>query len=158
MIPFSRQLRHAVMEDDPMAFKMRFPSQQYGLTYIYNVTHHVGCNADKCPNQADDVALVQFFLKETMPKVAPLNSQWGLPKVTGQFDAVTGFWIYHSQNGKPGMDGIVSPAKGVVYGADAWLIAKLNYHFKMHFPERFDRLAEERELPLTLRASLKLAA
>lgn len=142
-----------------MAYKMAFRSQQYGLTYIYNVTKHVGWDPDKCPNLPDDVALVQFFLRELMPKMGPRTAAvCGLPAVTSRFDAGTGFWIYHLQQGTTGMDGIISPAKGVLYGGDAWLISKLNYHFKKHFPQRFDRLADEPDLPLTLRATLRIAA
>ncbi|MCW5965088.1 MAG: hypothetical protein KIT83_13700 [Bryobacterales bacterium] len=141
-----------------MAFKMNFRSTQHGLSYIYNVSRHVGADVDRCPNLHDDVALVQFLFKEVMPKIAPVNSQWGLPKVTGQFDAVTGFWIYQSQRAAQTRDGVVSPAKGVSYGVDAWLIAKLNYQFKQQFPQRFERLADDLELPLSLRASLKFAA
>jgi hypothetical protein len=43
MNPISRRLRDAVQEDDPRGFQMRFPSQQYGLTSMDNVTHPVGC-------------------------------------------------------------------------------------------------------------------
>lgn len=141
-----------------MAFKMNIRSTQFGLSYIYNVSRHVGADVDRCANLHDDVALVQFLFKEVMPKVAPVNSQWGLPKVTGQFDAATGFWIYHAQSGGSTRDGIVSPAKGVTYGVDAWMISKLNYQFKQHFPQRFERLADDPELPMSLRASLKFAA
>jgi hypothetical protein len=58
----------------------------------------------------------------------------GVPQLTGQFDAATGFWIFHVQHslkrqiGGQIVDGVVSPAHGSHYapGGGIWTIVILN--------------------------------
>ncbi|MBL8179171.1 MAG: hypothetical protein JNK48_31130 [Bryobacterales bacterium] len=141
-----------------MACKLRFNQPNQGLNFIYNVSAHVG-DARTCPNLSDDVQLVQFFIKELIPKFDPGGGRKikELPRVNGQFDAVTGFWIYNVQSSNEDVvqvDGIVSPAKGVMYGVKAWTIAGLNYKYKQFFPEKFDKLHLNPELSPALRAAI----
>lgn len=141
-----------------MACRLKFSQTNQGLNFIYNVSGHVG-DARSCPNAPDDVQLVQFFIKELIPKFDPAGGRKikELPRVTGQFDALTGFWIYNVQSSNEEVvqvDGIISPAKGVMYGVKAWTIAGLNYKYKQFFPDRFEKLHLNPELSPTLRASI----
>ena len=128
------------------------------MSFIYNITSHVG-GQRTCPNQADDVMLAQFFMREVVAKIAPDRTVRELPQVNGKMDAITAFWIYHCQNVEGGsmqIDGIMSPAKGLTYGSRAWLISVLNFHYKKYFPDKFDKLADHHEFSPSLRASLKV--
>lgn len=141
-----------------MACKLRINPPSQGLNFIYNVSSHVG-DARTCPNLKDDVQLVQFLLREVVPKLDPTGGRkiQELPRPSGQFDVLTGFWIYNMQSSNEDIvtvDGIVSPAKGVSYGSKAWLIAGLNFKYKQFFPDRFEKLHLHPELSPTLRASL----
>lgn len=141
-----------------MACKLKINPPNQGMSFLYNVTTHVG-DARTCPNLPDDVQLVQFLIRELVPKFDATGGRkiQELPRLTGQFDALTGFWIYNMQSSNEDIvtvDGIVSPAKGMMYGGKAWLIAGLNFKYKQFFPERFDKLHLHAELSPSLRASL----
>src|SRR5229473_1576572 len=120
-----------------MASRLEFGRPQpllNGLSFIYNVSEHVGPKFIsgavrssspllKVTNPFDDVQLVQFFLNAVGdPKVALT------PTPTGVFDVQTGFWIYHQQNlfGGGDVDGVVSPAKGVTFAGKFYFIGILN--------------------------------
>lgn len=141
-----------------MACKLKFSHPNQGMSFIYNVSSHVG-DSRTCPNLPDDVQLIQFLIRELIPK---LDASGGrkireLPRLTGQFDALTGFWIYNIQSSNEDVvkvDGVISPAKGVTYGAKAWTIAGLNYKYKQFYPDKYDKLHLHPELSPTLRASL----
>jgi hypothetical protein len=142
-----------------MAARLKVNPPQSGLSHIYNVTLHVG-GAKTCSNLADDVMLVQFFLRELVPQLGGDRKVQELPIVNGKFDGLTGFWIYHWQNsgeGSTAVDGVISPAKGLTYSnSKAWVISQLNFVYKKHFPQRFDRIPDTPEFTPSLRASLRV--
>lgn len=141
-----------------MAARLRLNPAQSGLSHIYNVTLHVG-GTKSCSNLHDDVMLVQFFLRELVPKFGSDRKVQELPALSGKFDGLTGFWIYHWQNSGEGsteIDGVISPAKGLTYSSSkAWVIAQLNFSYKKVFPDRFDRIPDTPEFSPSLRASLR---
>lgn len=144
-----------------MAYKLNFAYPIEGMPFIWNVSQHVGCKVNN-PNQATDVELVQFFLKEHIKSgVLGAKASRGAfePKfaVDGKYTAAVGFWIFCSQLGgseSAVVDGIVSPAKGGTYGSGVWAIAKMNYHYKKMFPAEWANLANDTRLSAALRAQL----
>ncbi|MFN7934088.1 MAG: hypothetical protein U0R19_12230 [Bryobacteraceae bacterium] len=140
-----------------MAQKLTALQPIAGMNYIYNVSSHVGCRR-KCPNNPDDVQLVQFFIREIVPRFYESQIIPELPRLTGQIDGITAFYIYDIQRmGGTSMevDGIVSPARGLVYaGSHPWLISVLNFKYKSFFPDLYDKIPFHPELRPTLRASL----
>ena len=128
------------------------------LSFFYNVTSHVG-PLQSNPNLPDDVELVQFFIMKIMPKLVPASNKLGLPRLTRSFDAVTGFWIYRTQEGTGSqtIDGIVSPAKSdTLYAPNsAWTIVRFNSHFQTQFPSEFANLPDNPLLSASLRASIR---
>lgn len=140
-----------------LAQRLKFASPDNGLAHIYNVSARVGA-PKSCPNQPDDVQLVQLFLRDLMPVMAKGSSIQQYPTLSGRMDAVTAFWIYHLQNSSgeiTTVDGIVSPAQGVGFGQKVWFISGLNYKYNQYFPDRFNKLPENPELSPSLRASLR---
>lgn len=144
-----------------MAYKLNFAYPTGGMPFIWNVSQHVGCRSEN-PNQATDVELVQFFLRETI-KVRDLGAKAASGAFTpsfeldGKYTSALGFWIFYSQLGGAAaatIDGIVSPAKGTSYGTGAWAIAKMNYHYKKIFPNEWANLANDMRLSAALRAQL----
>jgi hypothetical protein len=119
------------------------------LDYIYNVSNPVGPGKF---NQPDDVHLVQFLLKEYETRaIVPGTALLPLPAVSENFDDLTAVWVYYLQfkmkKENPGsvLDGIVSPARGLVYNLRteaAWFIAALNYSLKDADSNRFDALMD----------------
>lgn len=109
-----------------------------GLSTIVNVLKRVGPGE---VNDAADVRVVQRLIQMGAKGASAAVSSVGLPSVTGMFDAVTGFWIYHCQRLQKGLhplqviDGIVSPAHGVSYATNArWTIVLLNSFARVHSP------------------------
>ncbi len=145
-----------------MAYKLAVGYNKEKLPFIWNVSKHVGCKVEN-PNQATDVELVQFFLRELVNNnILGTKAHAGvrLPaiQVNGRMDAITGFWIFFvEQGGDPNAvhDGIVSPAKGVDYGNGYWAIAKMNIHFQKHFPDAWLNLDNDPRLSMALRTELK---
>ena len=142
-----------------MAYKFVLPYPQQGLPFIWNVSQHVGYKKT-CPNRTTDVELCQFFFRQLADAGDIGESVVGtakMPKISvnGIFDAVLGFWIYLEQD-TPGatMDGVISPAKGVSYGSNIWLITWLNVRFQKNFPEAFLTLDKDPRLSAALRADL----
>jgi len=138
-----------------MAERLQLGPNSLGLSFIYNVSGRVGF---KQPNAPDDVQLVQFFLREEMKTRADLIPL-GIPTLSGKFDAVTGFYLYLWQNkaNRSVVDGIVSPAHGVQYGAAAssvWLIVDLNNVLKTINPTGFEKLHTNPDLRASLRAAI----
>jgi hypothetical protein len=88
-----------------------------GLSSFVNVIHAVGPEQVNAP---DDVKVVQRLL-QMMGKGSQIAPRFGLPAVTGHFDAITGFWIYRTQSflkkqhSNQIVDGIISPARGICY-------------------------------------------
>jgi hypothetical protein len=109
-----------------------------GLSAIVNVLQKVGPNET---NNTDDVRVVQELLQMCAKGADPVKASIGFPKVTGHFDAATGFWVFHTQNKhrktRPNqiVDGVVSPAHGVTYAAGAaWTIVAFNYIASLQDP------------------------
>jgi len=96
---------------------------------ILNVEQKVGPR--DCPNLPGDVEAVQRLLAIAARAFASSHG-FGLPYPTGNFDALTGFYIYdyqcHQRSKKPEtvIDGCVSPAHGASYGGGFWTIVGLN--------------------------------
>lgn len=105
-----------------------------GLSAIVNVLARVGSGE---ANNPDDVRVVQRLLQLASRGGSPAKSL-GVPQPTGHFDAVTGFWIYHTQNWYPRqkVDGVVSPAHGAHYapGGGVWTIVLFNVFAKKYSP------------------------
>ena len=117
-----------------------------GMSFILNVDGQVGPDG---ANDPGDVRLVQR-LTNMAAKIGTKGSRIGLPSVTGQFDAATGFWIYnlqaHMKNSHPNqiVDGIVSPARGSTYTANtSWTIALLNYYANQGSSGEYSALQDE---------------
>lgn len=144
-----------------MAYQLKFSYPQNGLPFLWNISAHVGCSAS-CPNKPTDVELVQFFLSELIGAGVigtQANAATRLPKiaVNGKYDAITGFWLFYSETGGSStavVDGIASPAKGVVYGTGAWAIAKMNHAYKQMFPTLWENLKNDVRLSAALRMEL----
>lgn len=146
-----------------MATRLRLPpGGATGMKFIYNVSKHVGPMKSN-PNDADDVQLVQFLIREVRKSNPSSVTLAGLavPTLSGLFDAVTGFWIYQSQSnylqrGGVTIDGIVSPARGELYHPGCpWVIIHLNFFLHKQAPAVFDALPDNAELRPTLRTSLR---
>ncbi len=140
-----------------MAYKLVFPYPQRGLSFIWNVSQHVG-SKKTCPNRPTDVELSQFFFQELFKAgIIGGDVPGGAkpPAVNGSFDATLGFWIFLEQD-SPGAvkDGVMSPAKGFSYGSNVWLIVWLNYHYMKNFPDSFANLDKDPRLSMTLRSEL----
>lgn len=139
-----------------MAYKLSFAPQN-GLSFIWNVSQHVGWKKT-CPNRPTDVELCQFLLKELVEKGIIGSTVIGsakAPQVNGVFDSTLGFWIYLEQD-TPGAtaDGVISPAKGISYGANVWLITWLNNQYRKAFPQSYETLHLDSRLSMGLRAEL----
>jgi hypothetical protein len=109
----------------------------YGLSTIVNVLKRVGPGE---VNDAADVRVVQRLI-QMGGKGSSDAANVGLPSVTGKYDAVTRFWVYHLQRVLKGahplqiVDGIVSPAHGASYASNTyWAIVLLNEFAKKHSP------------------------
>ena len=103
-----------------------------GMSSIVNVLGRVGPGE---ANNPDDVRVVQRLLQLASRGGGPAVSL-GIPQPNGHFDAVTGFWIYHTQNFFRGqkVDGVVSPAHGAHYapGGGVWTIVLFNEFAKRY--------------------------
>ena len=56
------------------------------------------------------------------------------------------------------VNGLINPAKVVMYGAKGCTIAGLNYTYKQIFPDKYDKLHLNPELSTTLRACIAASA
>ncbi len=103
-----------------------------GMSTIVNVLGRVGPGE---PNNPDDVRVVQRLM-QMGSRGRSASASIGVPQVTGHFDAVTGFWIYHTQAFFRGqtVDGVVSPARGAHYapGGGIWTIVLFNEFAKRY--------------------------
>ena len=111
-----------------------------GMSTIVNVLKRVGPGE---ANDAADVRVVQRLI-QMAAKGSASGMKVGVPSVTGQYDAMTGFWIYHLQRVQKPLhplqiiDGIVSPAHGADYASNTrWTIVLLNLFAKQHSPSEF---------------------
>jgi len=111
-----------------------------GLSTIVNVLKRVGPTEINDPS---DVKVVQALIRMHTSAFA---KKVGVPQVTGNFDAGTGFYIYDTQyflKTKAGhqsvvVDGVISPAMGASYSAGApWTIVLLNYQAQKSNPAEY---------------------
>ena len=112
----------------------------HGLSAIVNVVGRVGPSE---VNNNADVRVVQRLI-QMGARASTAGVKIGLPAVTGNYDAATGFWIYHVQfvqkHSHPNqiVDGIVSPAHGSSYAANThWAIVLFNALAKDNSPAEF---------------------
>ena len=112
----------------------------HGLSAIVNVVGRVGPSE---VNNNADVRVVQRLI-QMGAKGSTAGVKIGLPAVTGNYDAATGFWIYHVQfiqkrtHPNQIVDGIVSPAHGASYAANThWAIVLFNALAKDGSPAEF---------------------
>jgi len=150
-----------------MAYKLILSqSNPVRMPFIWNVSTHVG-PAKRHPNRATDVELVQFLLAESLKRGwpdEPSTSGAAVPPVTvdGRFNAVLGFWIFYSQqcSATPAasVDGVVSPAHGVMYGGGAWVIVRLNNYLWAADTTFWSKLDNDPRLSPGLRSELKRTA
>jgi hypothetical protein len=111
-----------------------------GLSSIVNVLKRVGPEE---VNDPSDVKVVQALIRM---HTSAFGKRVGVPQVTGNFDAATGFHIYDAQyflkskGGHNGVivDGIVSPAQGSAYSGGApWTIVLLNHQANLKSPAEY---------------------
>ena len=146
-----------------MAYKLMLAGSPFGMPFIWNVSKHVG-PAKAHPNQATDVELVQILLAESIKRGWPdeaASSGVGAPPVTvdGKFNSVLGFWIFYAQRydgpSSATVDGVVSPAHGMMYGGAPWVIAKLNNFLRFKDFNTWSKLDSDTRLSMELRSELK---
>ncbi len=117
------------------------------MSAIVNVLGRVGAGEQ---NNPDDVRVVQRLM-ELGSRGKPFAGSIGLPQPNGHFDAVTGFWIYRSQQtlNVRVVDGIVSPARGAHYAPTGglWTIIILNYYAKDNCPADYAALLAQSATP-----------
>ena len=113
-----------------------------GMSSVVNVNQRVGPDEN---NNSDDVRVIQRLLQLASKGAGPRAASIGVPQVSGNFDAATGFWIYYTQDWLKGhgnsgqvVDGVVSPAHGSAYGPKAiWTIVLFNHFAKLHSPAEY---------------------
>lgn len=133
-----------------------------GMSYIYNVDARVGWIPGSCPNQPDDVQLVQFLLFQLCMRSGDMaRGEWDFPAPTGKMDALTNFWIFvqqrsHQKTQHQTIDGVISPAHGAHYGSQEWTIVSLNSEYRLLYGnEAFENLPNNPALSPTLRKALQ---
>jgi hypothetical protein len=145
-----------------MASKLQLRSPVDGMSFIWNVSQHVGDNIS-CPNQPTDVDLVKILIGETIRANAPswINRSLRIPfVVNGQMDIALAYWIraFNDQQGSAlasRQAGIISPARGASYGRDYWTIFKLNSLLKRVAPGVWQDIPNHRSASPQLRRELQ---
>jgi len=103
-----------------------------GMSTIVNVLGRVGPGEQ---NNPDDVRVVQRLLQLASRGGGPAISL-GIPQVNGNFDAITGFWIFRTQAFFRGqvVDGVLSPAHDAHYApcGGVWTIVLFNEYAKKY--------------------------
>lgn len=144
-----------------MASRTKIIGDQF-LSFIYNVSQPVGPGK---PNLPDDVMLLQFLLRTTLPRQQPSRIRSPFPPLNGIWDLATGFWTYETQflldrnlKGRATIDGVASPVRegtnGTYGGGKIWTIMALNRSLKTNFPGIFDGLPDHPDLSPSLRVSI----
>ena len=117
-----------------MAHRMTLSQPLNGMTFIWNVSQHVG-DSNACPNRPTDVNLVKILIAEWIRAQPPtwINAAMRVPFVVdGQMDPVTAYWIRilnaeHVRELPADRAGIISPAgRPRISSRDTWTIVKLN--------------------------------
>lgn len=138
-----------------------------GQRYFYNVDRAVGPG---CPNQHDDVLLVQYLLKWLYAKRQDLHYRTLQPpsepmKVDGIAGPITFRWIRRYQEGCKAfgaskvVDGKVDRASGFGYGprtGTQYTIINLNSEYGVVCPAYYSNLAAAPDCPPHLAAAVSL--
>jgi hypothetical protein len=113
-----------------MAHILELVHNPSGLTSIINVSQKVGPTKEGGVNNQNDVDAVEKLI---IIASGGVFDDGFVINNNGNFDPVTGYTIYRTQanlkrnNPAITLDGIISPAKGVGYGANTkYTIVKLN--------------------------------
>jgi hypothetical protein len=133
---------------------------------FYNLDQAVGKN---CPNVADDVMLVQFFIRELAkdPQVGPGTRPSAPLAVDGVYTPAVGEWILWVQKSinqkNPGTslaDGRVDPARGLATNGKflkstishtQYTIVTLNASYRYRYKKSHDALENDPNVPGLLR-------
>jgi hypothetical protein len=146
-----------------MASKLTLKQPYQGMSFIWNVSEHVGDNTS-CPNRTTDVDLVKILLGETIRGRPPgwLHGACRSPLVVnGLMDAYTAYWIRifnggHDKSAAIADAGIISPARGASLSpSDSWTIVKLNWAFKQANARGWAELPNHPQVKATLKAELQ---
>ncbi len=143
-----------------MAYKLNLTTPYNGMSYIWNVSNHVG-DARSCMNASTDVDLVKILIAEWIRVVQPTchPSCREEFRINGQMDVHTAYWIHaanaqHSRRYEFAEEGTISPARGSSFGGDTWSIVKLNYTLKTRALDVWQDLPNHRSVSPALRAEL----
>jgi hypothetical protein len=145
-----------------MASRLQLHRPVEGMSFIWNVSHHVGDNIS-CQNQPTDVDLVKILIVEIIRanSLSWVNRALRIPFViNGQMDMALAYWI-RAINDEMGsalptrQAGIVSPARGGSYGRDYWTIVKLNGLLKVAAPNVWQDLPNHPSVKPQLRSELQ---
>ncbi len=134
--------------------------------YFYNVNHAVG---PSCPNQHEDVLLVQYFLKSIYahPNAAspPLHPPAGQGMIVdGVAGPITFYWIKHFQEelklrGESiVVDGKVNPAVGSTAGSTGvtYTIIRLTAGFMQARPTDYPNISKAADCPPRLGSAVSV--
>lgn len=110
---------------------------------MVNVENAVGPSE---ANSIKDVKVVQRLTQLGAPGFGSTAAKVGIPRPTGNFDAVTGFWIYHFQKIQHAsgakaviIDGLVSPARAADYAFHAhFTIVQMNVIAQANNPSEYE--------------------
>jgi hypothetical protein len=141
-----------------MAYKMALTPAWQGMSFIWNISSHVG-DHPTCPNNATDVDLVKVLIAEWVRIVQPgVHPSCREPFVlNGRMDINTAYWIRainasHQQRLDFQAEGIFSPARS---GSNTWSIARLNLTLKNRAPNVWNDLPNHPSANAALRAALQ---
>jgi hypothetical protein len=136
------------------------------LPIFFNVTASVGQSGSN--SNADDILLVQFFLRSIAEGVAATKPggearRQRMLKVpfSGSADALTIDGIRAWQEGakldfpNTVVDGKVSVAQGYLYGGAMWTITHMNAAFRSTFPKIWPKLQDHALCPPALKLRVK---
>jgi hypothetical protein len=140
-----------------MAYKLILTIPWHGMSFIWNISHHVG-DALTCQNASTDVDLTKILIAEWIRVIRPtIHASCKEPfRVNGRMDIHTAYWIrvlnaQHSPRLSFKEEGILSPAR---FGSSTWTIARLNVTLKNHAPDVWNNLPNHRSTNAALRAAL----
>lgn len=145
-----------------MAYRLNFSNPYGGMSYIWNISNHVG-DQPSCQNNPTDVDLVSLLLGafiRIFEAGAGIHPSCRQPfNVNGSMDINIAYWIrvINSQHVKKlGLSemGIISPATKATYGSDTWSIVKLNRLMFDKLPEVWRNLPTHYQCPPQLKDEL----
>lgn len=138
-----------------MAHRKNLVSALKGMTFVWNIDDKVGSQTTE-RNDSDDVALVQLLFNliiDTTTSAVPGCKV--KPRVTGQMEPVTAFWIYFFQvEGGAGtkVDGHFSPMKG--QNLQPYMLAQINFTAFVRVKSQWENLPNNPLCPSSLKTKL----